>query len=119
MLLGGAEAWRTRMGARSAGVELDWTTQGDDVPEAAKSTAEVPMSAPGEQARGVVMPVQVYPLFEQAHRIKQGRALDEHLVSMSELWARLQRGRRHQPATRGSRRRTRPRRSARRRPTTA
>ena len=35
VLLGGAEAWRTRMGARSAGVELDWTAQGDDVPEAA------------------------------------------------------------------------------------
>jgi acetyl-CoA C-acetyltransferase len=89
VLLGGAEAWRTRMSARSAGVDLEWTTQGDEVPEAPKSTAEVPMSAPGEQARGVVMPVQVYPLFEQAHRIKQGRALDEHLVSMSELWARF------------------------------
>jgi acetyl-CoA C-acetyltransferase len=89
VLLGGAEAWRTRMGARSAGVELDWTAQGDDVPEAPKSTAEVPMSAPGEQARGVMMPVQVYPLFEQAHRIKLGRGLDDHLVSMSELWSRF------------------------------
>ena len=29
VLLGGAEAWRTRMGARSAGVELDWTVQDD------------------------------------------------------------------------------------------
>ena len=89
VLLGGAEAWRTRMGARSAGAELDWTVQGDDVPEAAKSTAEVPMNAPGEQARGVVMPVQVYPLFEQAHRIKLGRGLDDHLVAASKLWARF------------------------------
>ncbi len=89
VLLGGAEAWRTRMGARSAGVELDWTVQGDDVPEATKSTAEVPMNAPGEQARGVMMPVQVYPLFEQAHRIRLGRSLDDHLVVASELWARF------------------------------
>jgi len=89
VLLGGAEAWRTRMGARSAGVDLHWTVQGDDVPEASKSTAEVPMTAPGEQARGVVMPVQVYPLFEQAHRIKLGRSLDDHLVAASELWARF------------------------------
>lgn len=89
VLLGGAEAWRTRMGARSAGVELDWTVQGDDVPEATRSIAEVPMSAPGEQARGVVMPVQVYPLFEQAHRVRQGRSLEEHLVVVSELWARF------------------------------
>ena len=45
------------------------------------------MSSPGEQARGVMMPVQVYPLFEQAHRVVLGRDLDEHLVAMSELWA--------------------------------
>jgi len=89
VLLGGAEAWRTRMAARTAGVELGWTVQGDDVPEAARSTAEVPMNAPGEQARGVVMPVQVYPLFEQAHRIKLGRPLEDHLVAMSQLWARF------------------------------
>ena len=89
VLLGGAEAWRTRMGARQAGVELDWTVQGDDVPEAPRSIAEVPMSAPGEQARGVVMPVQVYPLFEQAFRIARGRGIEEHLVEVSELWARF------------------------------
>jgi acetyl-CoA C-acetyltransferase len=89
VLLGGAEAWRTRMSARSAGVELDWTVQGDDVPEAPRSIAEVPMSAPGEQARGLVMPVQMYPLFEQAHRIKLGRGLDEHLLAVSELWSRF------------------------------
>ena len=86
-LLGGAEAWRSRMGARSAGADLDWTVQGDDVPEATKSMPEVPMTSPGEQARGVMMPVQVYPLFEQAHRVVLGRDLDEHLEAMSELWA--------------------------------
>ncbi len=89
VLLGGAEAWRTRMGARSAGVELGWTVQGDDVPLATQAMDEVPMWAPGEQARGVVAPVQVYPLFEQAYRIKMGRGLEEHLVAVSELWARF------------------------------
>ena len=89
VLLGGAEAWRSRMGARSAGAELDWTVQSEDVPEAPRSIPEVPMSSPGEQARGLVMPVQVYPLFEQAHRVVLGRDLDEHLVAMSELWARF------------------------------
>ena len=86
-LLGGAEAWRSRMGARSAGVDLDWTVQDESVPEAAKSIPEVPMTSPGEQARGVMMPVQVYPMFEQAHRVVLGRDLDDHLVAMSELWA--------------------------------
>jgi acetyl-CoA C-acetyltransferase len=77
------------MASRSAGVELDWTREDDDVPEATRSIPQVPMVSPGEQARGVVMPVQVYPLFEQAHRVVLGRSLDEHLVAVSELWARF------------------------------
>ena len=87
VLLGGAEAWRSRMSARSASAELDWTVQDESVPEAPRSIAEVPMTAPGEQARGVMMPVQVYPLFEQAHRVVLGRGLDEHLDEMAQLWA--------------------------------
>lgn len=89
VLLGGAEAWRTRTGVRKAGGELPWTKQGDDVPAARASTQDVAMSAPGEMARGVIMPIQVYPLFEQAHRIAIGRGLDDHLLAMSELWARF------------------------------
>ena len=89
VLIGGAEAWRTRMSSRSAGVDLQWTVQDESVPEAPKSIPEVPMSSAGEQARGVMMPVQVYPMFEQAHRLVLGRGLDEHLVAMSELWARF------------------------------
>ena len=87
VLLGGAEAWRTRMAARSAGTEPDWTVQGDDVPEATASIAAVPMTAPGEQARGVMMPVQVYPLFEQAVRLRHGRSLSEHRRQVGALWA--------------------------------
>ena len=89
VLLGGAEAWRTRMSTRGAGADLGWTIQGDDVPETRRSSDDVGMSAPGEQALGVVMPVQVYPLFEQAHRLKHGRTIDEQLVVASELWSRF------------------------------
>jgi acetyl-CoA C-acetyltransferase len=89
VLVGGAEAWRTRTGARKTGDHLSWTVQGDDVPEAAASTDDVPMTAPGEAARGVVMPVQVYPVFEQAYRIGLGRSIEDHQVAVSELWARF------------------------------
>ena len=89
VLMAGAEAWRSRMASRSAGAELDWTVQGEDVPQARRSIDEVPMTAPGEQARGVVMPVQVYPIFEQAYRIGLGRSVEEHLVATSELWSRF------------------------------
>src|SRR3546814_5901421 len=36
-----------------------------------------------------MMPVQVYPLVEQAHRLKQGLTVDEQLVVASERWARF------------------------------
>ena len=87
VLIGGAEAWRTRMAARAGNAELGWTEQGDDVPKARQSTPDVAMSAPGEQARGVMMPVQVYPIFEQALRMANGRSVADHLVAVSELWA--------------------------------
>lgn len=87
VLIGGAEAWRTRSAAKNGTAELGWTVQGDDVPKARASTEDVAMSHPGEQARGVLMPVQVYPIMEQAHRIGLGRSIEDHLVAVSELWA--------------------------------
>lgn len=89
VLLGGAEAWRTRTRARQDDAKPEWTVQGDDVPQAEASTEDVAMTAPGEMARGVVMPVQVYPVFEQAIRIGLGRTIDEHNVVISELWSRF------------------------------
>jgi acetyl-CoA C-acetyltransferase len=89
VLIGGAEAWRTRMGARKDNVELDWTVQGDDVPKAEASSGDVAMSAQGEQARGVVMPVQLYPIFEQAIRVGLGRSIEDHTAVISDLWARF------------------------------
>jgi acetyl-CoA C-acetyltransferase len=89
VLIGGSEAWRTRTGARNAGSQLSWTKQGDNVPAARTSTENVTMSAPGELARGVMLPTQVYPLFEQAHRIRLGRGMDEHVAAASELWSRF------------------------------
>ncbi len=89
VMIGGAEAWRTRTGNRKAGQEITWTRQGDDVALARVSTPAVVMSAPGEQARGVILPLQVYPLFEQALRIELGRGLEEHLTAMADLWSRF------------------------------
>ncbi len=89
VLLGGAETWRTRASNKTKGIDAGWTRQGDDVPMARISTGDLSMSAPGEQARGVILPVQVYPLLEQAIRVELGRGLDEHLEAMSQLWARF------------------------------
>jgi acetyl-CoA C-acetyltransferase len=40
-------------------------------------------------ARGIVMPVQVYPMFESAVRAAKGAEPDDHLVAVSELWSRF------------------------------
>jgi acetyl-CoA C-acetyltransferase len=87
VLVGGAEAWRSRSEARAAGADSGWTTQGEDVPPARLTSPEVPLAHPAEAARGIVMPTQVYPLFEQALRAHLGRSIEEHLAAVGGLWA--------------------------------
>jgi acetyl-CoA C-acetyltransferase len=89
VLIGGAEAWRTRMSFRVAGDRPTWTVQDDSVPEAEIIGSAFDMTHPAELARGIAMPVQVYPIFEQALRIAAGRSIEDHLVHISELWARF------------------------------
>ena len=87
-VLTGAEVWRTRMRARKQGVTLPWPTE-----RCHRSPRllgrDKPMISEAEQARGIVMPVQVYPMFETAIRAAAGRSVDEHNVLVSELWQRF------------------------------
>jgi len=85
----GAEAWRTRSSRDRS--ELGWTVQGDDVAPARLTAPETELNHPAELARGVVMPTQVYPLFEQALRHAAGRTIEDHLTHLGELWARFSR----------------------------
>ena len=88
-LLAGAEAWRSRMRARKAGVDLPWPTPGDDVRPTRTLGEDLVMNHENELARGIYMPVQVYPMFETAIRAAAGRSPDDHLVRISELWSRF------------------------------
>jgi acetyl-CoA C-acetyltransferase len=88
VLVGGAEAWRTRMGLRAQGEKPDWTRQGEDVP-VAESRPDVPMQHPTELRAGIDRPASVYPLFEQAVRIGAGRGVDKHRRHIAELWSRF------------------------------
>jgi acetyl-CoA C-acetyltransferase len=89
VLLCGAEAWRSRMAARMQVGSLGWEEQDAAVEPARTIGGEFQMSSPEEIDRGIQMPVQAYPLFEQAIRIGLGRSVGEHLVAVSELWARF------------------------------
>lgn len=42
-----------------------------------------------EREIGCIMPIQTYPMFENALRYARGESIDEHLVRISELWARF------------------------------
>jgi acetyl-CoA C-acetyltransferase len=92
VLIGGAEAWRTRT-TKGGGKELGWTRWDDpryaDLEPARTLGSDVPMSHPAELARGLVLPAQFYPLFEQALRHRAGRDVAEHMAAVSELWSRF------------------------------
>ena len=89
VLVAGAEAWRSRMAYRKRDEKPDWTPEEPDRAPAAVLGDEVPMSNAAELAKGAVMPVQHYPMFETALRAHLGRGVEEHLVAISELWARF------------------------------
>jgi acetyl-CoA C-acetyltransferase len=88
VVLAGGEAWRTRMRVKRTGTIVDWAK----APETATPLTigdELDMTHPGEAARGIYLPVQVYPLFESAARAAAGTSPDEHVAEIAELWARF------------------------------
>lgn len=87
VLVGGSEAWRSRSQARASGDSTGWTVQGDDVERARPTGPEAELNHPAELARGVALPTDVYPLFEQALRRARGRTLAEHLPQVGALWS--------------------------------
>jgi acetyl-CoA C-acetyltransferase len=86
VVLAGGEAWRTRMRARAADVEL-WDKVSDDVKPDRVIGTEVPMTHPAEREAGLMMPVQIYPMFESALRAARGESADAHMARVSKLWA--------------------------------
>lgn len=87
-VLTGGEAWRTRMRARREGIKLDWAKAPDDV-DTTLLGAELDMTSDDERERGIVMPVQVYPMFETAVRAAAGRSVDDHQRHLGGLYARF------------------------------
>jgi len=78
-----------RYGLRAVDQRPQWTREDESVPAAEVVGSELALAADTELRRGIALPVQVYPVFEQALRIAAGRPMEEHLVSISELWARF------------------------------
>lgn len=87
-ILAGAEAFRTYMRARKQGAKLDWPKGADD-DHPVRIGEELDMNLDAEKARGIVMPVQIYPMFETALRAAAGRTVEEHQQYLGELWSGL------------------------------
>ena len=95
-ILAGGEASRTRARAKKQGVELPWpkAPAGQD-PEI--TGEDLALSHPAEQAVGIFMPVQIYPMFETAIRNAAGRTVEEQRLVASELWSRFSAVAAHNP----------------------
>jgi acetyl-CoA C-acetyltransferase len=87
VLLTGGEAWRSRSGARKTDTDLGWTVQDESVPSATMFSDDHDLMGPGEVARGIFMPVQFYPMFENALRAADGLTLEEQRLRTATLWA--------------------------------
>jgi acetyl-CoA C-acetyltransferase len=90
-LVAGAEAMYTRLDARRPGRRrhLDWTPEAEASPAPERVGDDRPGSHPAELAVSLALPVQVYPLFENALRAAAGEGIEEHQDKVARLWARF------------------------------
>ena len=86
VILTGGESTRTRARYRKAGIEPDWRTT--EI-EPTLVSEDLVMNMPEELERKIMMPIQIYPLFETALRAQAGHTVAEHQVYISELWSRF------------------------------
>lgn len=86
-LLTGAEALRTELAAKRAGLQLDWN---EDAPLAPEELGGHRMGfSEHESAHGMRAAINMYPLFEQAIRGSRGRSIETHAAALGRLFARF------------------------------
>jgi acetyl-CoA C-acetyltransferase len=86
VILTGGETTRTRARYRKANIEPQWRTTDS---EPVLVSEDLTMNMPEELERKIMMPIQIYPMFETALRAQAGRTIEEHQKHISELWARF------------------------------
>ncbi len=87
-LLAGAEAVRTVLRARRMRHHLGWGADGGGEPPTTIGSSRDGTSAE-EVVHGLMLPTQIYPLFENALRARAGRSIADHRRVLGELCARL------------------------------
>ena len=87
VLITGAEAMNTRFMARRTKDWLEWTAQPAETPAPVVLGHDDAGTNDVEMASSLVMPTQVYPIFENALRAAAGEGVDEHQDKVARLWA--------------------------------
>ncbi len=86
-LVGGAEAFNTLARARRAKRHLDWAVSSAPPPPTLGDTRQG--TSAQEVAHNLQMPVQIYPLFENALRARAGLGIAEHRARLGRLMSGL------------------------------
>ncbi|HEY4375741.1 MAG TPA: acetyl-CoA acetyltransferase, partial [Acidimicrobiales bacterium] len=89
VLVGGAEAWRTRSSIRATGDKPEWTIEPEGTEPTQLCGSDESMWHPAETARQLLMPIQYYPLFDNALRAADGITIDDQRDRISALWSRF------------------------------
>ena len=84
VLIVGSEAMKTAQLALRNNIDMDWQEQ--DAGSQEDRGIGVRLSTPHEFAHGLGIPIQTYPLFENALRGQKGSSIAEHLLSMGALF---------------------------------
>ncbi len=88
-LLAGAEAVRARYLAHRSGKPLGWARDEDGAPPGVLLGTARPGTSDTEIAHGLVLPPQIYPLFENALRARTGAGLAAHTEWIGRILARM------------------------------
>ncbi len=89
VVLAGGESSRTRSAVKDTSL-LPWPpVDGAPVPAPSHIVDDMALLNDEEMRLGIVMPIQIYPMFETAIRAAAGRSVDAHDVRIAELWSRF------------------------------
>ena len=88
-IVAGGESSYSRSRAQRENVTLDWTNDKTVAPPPETIIDDAAMSSPEEIARKIVLPIQIYPMFESAIRAEAKRDINQHDQMISELWSRF------------------------------
>lgn len=86
-LLIGGEAGRARKEAKRHGGKPNWTIQTDEVAPDWLDDSPFLMGDEADMARNLIMPLQLYPVFENAIWHQSGRTLTEHVDFIGRMWS--------------------------------